>query len=145
MLGDTVDDAFLPFMKDAALGIKNYAQYAVNLQNPENQHFVKAYEAKYKEPPSMFAEQGYVGAKVIVMALNSVKGNTQNKQALLAALRTVKFSAPRGPFSFDANQNAVLPVYLRQVKKVNGTYENVVLGTIASDVDQNWSPAKMKK
>jgi branched-chain amino acid transport system substrate-binding protein len=144
VIGDTVDEVVLPSMKDAALGIKNYLHYSDMLNTPENQKFVKAYYAKYKDYPSIYAEQAYVGAKAIAMALNEIKGNIENKDAFLAAMRKVKFNAPRGPFSFDADQNAIIPVFIREVKKVDGRYANVVLETIPN-VDQNWSPDKMKK
>jgi branched-chain amino acid transport system substrate-binding protein len=144
VIGDTVDDAVLPSMKDAAVGIKSYHHYADTLDNPENQAFVKAYEAKYKAKPGIFSEQGYVGAKVIAMALEAVKGDIENTDAFLAAMRKVKFNAPRGPFSFDENQNVILPVYIRRVDNVGGKYQNTVLDSIP-DVDQDWSPAKMKK
>jgi branched-chain amino acid transport system substrate-binding protein len=144
VLGDTVDDAYLPSMRDAALGVKNYLQYTETSQSPENLKFVAQYKAKYKEAPGMWAEQGYVGAKAIVMALNAVHGDIENKKdAFLAALRKTNFIAPRGPFRFDADQNVIFPIYIRDVKKVEGRYENVVLETIP-DVDQYWSPDKLK-
>lgn len=144
VIGDTVDDAVLPSMKDAAVGVKSYHHYADTLENPENKAFVKAYEAKYKVKPGIFSEQGYVGAKVIATALEAVKGDIENTDAFLAALRNVQFNAPRGPFAFDANQNVILPVYIRQVDKVGGRYQNTVLDSIPA-VDQDWSPAKMKQ
>lgn len=142
-IGDTVDEVVLPSMKDAALGIKNYLHYADTLKTPENQKFVKEYYAKYKDYPSIYSEQGYIAARVITMALQAVKGNIENKDAFLAAMAKVKFNAPQGPFSFDANQNAIIPVYIRQVEKVNGRYENVVIDSIPN-VDQHWTPDKMK-
>jgi len=143
-LGDTVDDSYLPSLKDAALGIKNYCQYGDMLKTPENEKFVKEYMAKYKLHPSMYSEQGYIAAKVILLGLEAVKGNVENKEAFMAAMRNAKFTAPRGPFLFDASQNAIFPVYLREVEKVDGRYANVILGKIADNVDQNWSPSKMK-
>jgi branched-chain amino acid transport system substrate-binding protein len=145
LMGDTVDEVALPAMRDSALGAKNYLHYAHSLKNPENEKFVKAYLAKYKEYPGMFAEQGYVGAKVLVMALDAVKGNLENKEAFLAALRKVKFNAPRGVFRFDANQNVILPIYIGEVKKQDGRYTVVLTGETIPDVDQNWTPDKMKK
>ena len=144
VLGDTVDDTVLPAMKDAALGIMNYLHYADAVKTPENQKFVKAYLAKYKEYPGMFSEQGYVGAKAIGMALEAVKGDIENRAAFAAALEKVKFNAPRGPFYFDENHNVVFPIHIRKVVKEGGRYLHEVLDTIP-DVDQNWTPAKMKK
>lgn len=142
-IGDTLDDAFLPSMKDSAVGIKNYLHYADTIKSPENEKFVKAYTEKYKEPPGVFSEQGYVGAKAIVAAIEAVKGNVEDKEAFIAALRKVSFAAPRGPFSFDDNQNVIENVYIRRVDKVDGKYLNTILDTIPA-VDQNWTPAKMK-
>ncbi|MFC1833781.1 ABC transporter substrate-binding protein [Thermodesulfobacteriota bacterium] len=141
VIGDTVDDAFLPSMRNAALGVKNYTHYALTLDNPENKKFVEAYLKKYKEDPSMFSEQGYVGAKVIVDALSAINGKVEDKDAFLAAVKQAKFNAPRGPFKFDKNQNVVENIYIRRVEKVGGKLRNVVTDVI-KDVDQNWKPPK---
>ena len=83
-----------------------------------------------------------MGARVMIMALNAVKGNVENKETLLAALRKVKFDAPRGPFAFDRNQNVILTTYIGEVRKVDGRYATVVSDSIPN-VDQHWSPADM--
>jgi branched-chain amino acid transport system substrate-binding protein len=144
VIGDTVDEAFLPSMKDAALGIKSYLQYSDMIKSADNENFVKAFFDKHKEYPSIFAEQGYVGAKAIVLALKAVKGNMENKEPFMAALRKVTFAAPHGRFAFDANQSGIVPIYIREVRKVEGRYANVVLDMIP-DVDQNWTPDRLKK
>jgi branched-chain amino acid transport system substrate-binding protein len=142
--GDTVDDIYFPSMKDSALGAMNYLHYAHTVDTPENRAFVKAYEAKYKEKPWALAYGGYLGAAVIVKALDAVKGDVENRDAFLAALRKVKFNAPAGLFAFDENQNVIINVFIRKVEKAGSGFENKVLETIPN-VDQEWSPAKMKK
>jgi branched-chain amino acid transport system substrate-binding protein len=145
-IGDTVDDGFLASMGDNAAGIRNYQQYAVTLDNPENKKFVQAFYAKYKEYPTYFAETSYVAGKAILSALEAVKGDIENKKdAFLAALRKTEFAAPHGRFRFDSDQNVILPIYIREVRKVEGRYTNVVVETIADNVDQNWTAAKMKR
>jgi branched-chain amino acid transport system substrate-binding protein len=139
VIGDTVDDAFLPSMRGAALGAKSYLHYGVTVDTPENKKFVPAYFKKYKENPSIFSEQGYVGAKVIVEAINAVKGKVEDTDAFLAAVKKVSFKAPRGPFKFDANQNVIENVYIRVVEKVDGKLLSVVKDVIP-DVDQHWKP-----
>ena len=62
--------------------------------------------------PGMYSEQGYVGAKAIVEALNAMGGKAEDTEAFLAALRKVSFAAPRGPFKFDANRNVIENVYI---------------------------------
>jgi branched-chain amino acid transport system substrate-binding protein len=139
VIGDTVDDSFLPSIRDAALGVKSYIHYGVTIDNPENKKFVEAYRKKYKEDPSMFSEQGYVGARAIVEAVNAVKGKVEDTEPFLEALRKVAFAAPRGPFKFDANQNVIENVYIRKVDLVQGKPLNVVTDVVP-DVDQNWKP-----
>jgi len=144
VIGDTIDDSVLPSMKDAAIGVRSYHQYADSIKNPENEKFVKAYKAKYNVTPGTFSEQGYVGAKVIVAAIEAVNGKIEDKEAFLAAMRKVKFDVPRGPFSFDENQNVILPVYIRVVEKKGDAYGHVIQDMIPN-VDQNWKPTDMKK
>ena len=141
VIGDTVDDSFLPSMGDAALGVVNYLHYATTLDTPENKKFVAAYRKKYNEDPSLFSEQGYVGARVIVDAIKAVKGNVEDKEKFLEALRQVKFEAPRGPFRFDKFQNVIETVYIRKADKIGGKVQNVVTDKIP-DVDQFWTPKK---
>ena len=94
---------------------------------------------RYNENPSMFSEQRYVAAKVISIALKEIGGEVGNKEAFLAALRKVAFLAPRGPISFDENQNVVENVYIRKVFLVKGKMLNIVMDFVPK-VDQNWSP-----
>jgi branched-chain amino acid transport system substrate-binding protein len=139
--GGTVDEAILPSMKDAALGVDNYCHYAPTLDTAENKRFVKAYQQKFGEIPAQLADQGYVGAKAIVKALEAVKGKVENQDAFLKALRAVKFEAPRGNFRFDEHQNVVFNVYMRKVIKEDGKYLNQVVDTVY-DVGQYWTPPK---
>jgi len=141
VLGDTVDDSFLPAIGDAALGVANYLHYATTVETQENKKFVAAYRTKHNEDPSMFSEQGYVGARVIVEAIKAVEGKVENREKFLGALRQVQFEAPRGPFRFDKFQNVIEPVYIRKVEKIRGKLVNVVTDMIP-EVDQSWTPKK---
>ena len=139
--GGTVDEAILPSMKEAALGVDNYQHYAPSIDTAENRRFVKAFQQKFNEIPAQLADQGYVGAKVVVKAIEAVKGKVENKEAFLKALKSVQFEAPRGAFRFDDDQNVIFNVYIRRVAMENGRYFNQVIDTIP-DVDQYWMPKK---
>ena len=139
--GGTVDEAILPSMKEAALGVDNYQHYAPSLDTPENKRFVKVYQQKYNEIPAQLADQGYVGAKAIMKGIEAVNGKIENQEAFLKALKSVKFEAPRGSFRFDEHQNVIFNVYIRRVVKEDGRYFNQVIDTIP-DVDQYWMPKK---
>jgi len=141
VIGDTVDETFLPSQKDAALGIENYLHYAFTLDTTENKRFIKAYQKKYNYDPGQFSEQGYVGAKAIVRAIEAVKGKIEDREAFMKALKAVKFEAPRGPFKFDDNQNVIEDVYMRRVEKKGNQYLNIVFDKVP-DVGQFWMPKK---
>ena len=133
--------ANIPSQKDAAVGIEGYMHYWETLDTPENKAFVKAFKEKYDYMPGLLCQQGYVGGKVILKALEATNGNVENEEAFLQALRKVHFVAPQGDFRFDDYQNVIENVYIARVEKKNGEYMNVVIDTIPN-VGQFWEPPK---
>jgi branched-chain amino acid transport system substrate-binding protein len=93
--------------------------WALTLNNKENQDFVSKYSKKFAgRQADVFAVQGFDTARVIVDALNAVKGNTSNKDALMSAIATVSFKSPRGDFKFDpATNNVIQTIYVRKTVK----------------------------
>lgn len=135
--GDMVDESFLAFQGDTAIGVISALHYSTALNTPENKQFVQNYQAKYQEEPNMFAEQGYVAARVIVEALSSVKTRNLATNKLLSAIKKVEFVAPRGPFKFDyQTQNVIFTTYIRKTEKINGKLVNTVLETIPNVADR---------
>src|SRR5215217_5993535 len=55
----TVDEGTLPAQQDAALGFFGGANWAPNLDNPQNKAFVAAYEKEYNAVPGSYAFQPY--------------------------------------------------------------------------------------
>jgi len=139
--GFLVESDVLPAQGDAALGIKNTMHWAPTLDTPENKKFMEDFKKKTGKDANVFAVQGFDTARVIVEAVNAVQGNTQDKEKFLEALRAVKFKGPRGDFRFDPKtQNVIQHIYLREVKKVDGTLTNVViqdLGEVADPGDNS--------
>jgi branched-chain amino acid transport system substrate-binding protein len=111
--------------------------WAYTLDNKENKDFTSAYKNKYGKLADVFAMQGYDTARVIVEALNAMKGKTDDKQAFLKAIADVKFKSPRGDFRFDsATNNVVNPIYIRElVKDPSLGYVNRVKSTVAAVAD----------
>ena len=128
--GFLVEQDVLPAQGAAALGAYSTLHWALTLDNAENKKFVADYKTKFNATADVFAVQGYDTARVIVDALNAVKGDTSNKDNLLQAIRAVKFNSPRGPFVFDqTTQNVNQYIYYRQVQDTGGgALANVVLG-----------------
>jgi branched-chain amino acid transport system substrate-binding protein len=80
----------------------------------------------------------YSGADWIVRAINAVKGDVENKEKLMQALRAVEIpNSPRGPLKDDGYGNAVENIYIRRVEKVNNRYQNTVIDTYPM-VSQFW-------
>ena len=61
----TVDESTLPAQQDAALGFFGGANWAPNLDNPQNKEFVAAYEKEYNAVPGTYAFQAYDAALLI--------------------------------------------------------------------------------
>jgi branched-chain amino acid transport system substrate-binding protein len=128
----------LPAQGKAALGIITGHFYTPQLDSPVNKKFVSDFKAKFGgKTPDGFACQGYDTAEVIVRALKTVNGNTQDKDKLVAALAKVQFESPRGWFSFDPKtHNVIQPyIYVREVKEVAGGLDNVPIDRVANVAD----------
>ncbi|MBO8169868.1 MAG: ABC transporter substrate-binding protein [Thermoanaerobacteraceae bacterium] len=140
--GDLVDESALPHQGDAAIGIVSSHHYSAALDTPENRKFVTSYRAKYGEEPNMYADQGYVAARVIVEALEATGGDISDTEKFLSAIRNVRFTAPRGPFKFDPEtQNVIFDTYIQKTEKIHGKLVNTVIKTIPA-AENGWSQPK---
>src|SRR5215813_753839 len=85
----------LPF-KDAALGWYSTIHYTALVDTPENKRFLAAWEKRHQRVPFDNAADGYVGAKAIAEALKRVNGRIEDRDAFVAAMRTLEFDSPKG-------------------------------------------------
>jgi branched-chain amino acid transport system substrate-binding protein len=137
--GSTVDESFLPTLGDTALGLLNHQFWGRQLDNPANRKLKKAVRRMFKRPAANNHDLGYVNVKVVGEALKAINGKVEDQKAFLSALRRVKFNAPRGPFSFDEKQNAILTVYVRRVAKVGDGLDHVIIDSFPN-ISQSWRP-----
>jgi branched-chain amino acid transport system substrate-binding protein len=139
--GLLTDDLILKQEGEAAEGIITSAHYSTSLDTPANKAFVAAYEKRFKRSPTLYSEASYVGARVIHEALKVTKGNTSDTKAVQAAIRTVKFTAPRGNFRFDGMNSPIQDVYIFRVEKQGGRMVNKAIAKFP-DVSQfyTWEP-----
>jgi len=136
--GTTTDESVLPQMGDEALGIMTALHYSAALDNPANQKFARAFEAKAGKIPSYYAETCYTNARWIVEAVKAIGGRVEDREALLTALRRVELKDfPRGPVGIDRWGNPVQNIYIRRVEKVGGKLQNSVIATFPA-VSQFW-------
>ena len=123
----TVDESTLPAQQDAALGFFGGANWAPNLDNPQNKAFVAAYEKEYNAVPATYAFQSYDAALLIDSALKQTKGSTANKAALQAALKKADFKSLRGGFKFNTNHYPIQDFYLVKVaKRADGKFQTEI-------------------
>jgi branched-chain amino acid transport system substrate-binding protein len=124
----TVDESTLPAQQDAALGMYGGANWAPNLDNPQNKAFVDAYLKEYNAVPATYAFQAYDAAMLIDSAVSAVKGDLSNKDALRAALKKADFTSLRGGFKFNTNHYPIQDFYLVKVeKRADGKFETEIV------------------
>lgn len=130
----TVDESTLPAQKDAALGFYGAANWAPDLDNPQNKKFVAAYEKAYGKVPASYSFQAYDAAMLIDSALKQIHGSTADKDALRAALKKADFKSLRGKFKFNNNHYPIQDFYLVKVaKRADGKYETEIVQKVFSD------------
>jgi branched-chain amino acid transport system substrate-binding protein len=134
-----VDESFLQTLGSSALGVMNYQFWGRQLDNPENRKLKKAVRRMFNRKAANNHDLGYVNVKVVGEALKAINGKVEDQKAFLSALRKVKFDAPRGPFSFDEKQNAILTVYVRKVEKVGDGLDHAIIYKY-SNISQAWRP-----
>ena len=124
----TVDESTLPAQQDAAVGMFGGADWAPNLDNPQNKKFVAAYEAAYNSVPATYAFQAYDAAMLIDSAVKAVKGDLSNKDAVAAALKKADFVSLRGGFKFNTNGYPIQDFYLTKVaKRADGKFQTEIV------------------
>ncbi len=134
--GFLTEQDVLKEVKEQALGAITSLHWAVTLDNAENKAFVDAYQKEYNRLPDVFALQAWDGITAVDLALQSVKGDTSNKDALIAALENVKFKSPRGDFEFDKDtHNVIHDIYIREVKVQGGNVVNTIVDKVARVID----------
>jgi branched-chain amino acid transport system substrate-binding protein len=113
----TIDGVTLPAIGDAGLGAVETIQWTHDLDNEVNKRFVKDYVAKFGHTPSNFAEQAYNAPRLIAAAVKAVNGKVDDVEALMRAMRKVKFPAARGPYQYNVNGFPIQNFYKAEVIK----------------------------
>jgi len=130
----TVDEGTLPAQQDAALGFFGGANWAPNLDTPQNKAFVAAYEKEYGAVPGSYAFQAYDAAQLIDSAINAVHGNLADKDGLRAALKKADFKSLRGNFKFGNNHYPIQDFYLVKVaKRQDGKFQTEIAQKVFTD------------
>ena len=139
--GSLTEDDIVNQIGDAALGVITTHHYSAAHNSPENKAFVADFKkANGGMRPNLMAVQSYDGMHLIYEALKKTKGSTDG-DALIAAMKGLSWTSPRGPMSIDpATREVIQNIYIRKVERVNGELYNVEFETIPNFKD----PSKLK-
>ncbi len=116
---------------EAALGVRNTAQWSPDLDNEANVAFVEAFQADYGRLPSLYASQGFDTANLLLSAM--AKADVSDADAFRAALKEADFASTRGDFRFNTNHHPIQDIYVREVIEQNGVITNRVVGVALED------------
>ncbi len=135
----TADDAILSRFGDEAIGLITACPYSLDLPYEANRRFVAAFEKEYNTAPGFTALTLYTNGQIIEEGLKATGGKTDDKEALVKAMRALKFAeTARGPIHFDHLGNVVGNIYIRRIDKKNGKLVNTTIKTY-ENVSQFWT------
>lgn len=101
-----------------AVGTLGALNYYPSIDTPENNAFQEQFRAKHGRDASEFGVAAYDTARLIVSALKTTGGNTDDKAALVKAMHEVEFTGPRGPFRIDPKTNNVVQnIYVARIEE----------------------------
>ncbi|HEY5378087.1 MAG TPA: ABC transporter substrate-binding protein [Pseudolabrys sp.] len=133
------DDALLRAFGDEALGLYSSAPYTLDLNTDSNKRFIAAMQKDYSVDPGFYCAGLYVNGMVINAGLEKIGGKSDDKAALMAAMKSVSLTdTPRGPIKFDHLGNVIGDFYVRHLEKANGKYINKTVKTY-KNVSQFWT------
>lgn len=132
----TMTEDYLPLQTfgEKMLGIKSVALYTAGYDTPENKRFKELYFARYgkKKLTNDMCSLGYESMKFLCTALERIKGNVEDTEAVLKALHETKIKGLNSSsVSIDnVGNNAIRDFFIREVQKKDGVVQNVVLETL---------------
>lgn len=101
---------------EAAEGVLTTLHYADSLDTPQNNSFRSDYRQKFGKEADIYAVQGYDAGLLLAQSLDKVGGNTQDREAWIAAMEQTRIDSPRGEWGFSKAHNPVQNIYLREVR-----------------------------
>jgi branched-chain amino acid transport system substrate-binding protein len=133
------DDALLKSFGDEAVGVVSCSAYTSDLDTPSNKRLVEGMLRDHGNIPGIYAAGIYINGMVAEAALEKTGGKTEDRDALIKALRSVSLTdTPRGPFHFDHLGNVIGNFYIRRTERKDGKLVNTTIKTYPN-VSQFWT------
>jgi branched-chain amino acid transport system substrate-binding protein len=137
--GTAADDALLKSYGDEAVGMITCSAYTSDLDTPSNRRLVEGMVKDYGNIPGIYSAGLYINGMVAEAALEKTGGKTEDRDALIRALRAVSLTdTPRGPFTFDHLGNVVGNFYIRRTERKGDKLVNTTIKTYPK-VSQFWT------
>ncbi len=141
-----VDNATLPAIGEAAIGSVHTGHWNPNLDNPRNREFLRAYQAAYNAAPSMFAAQGYDGARAIAAAARSLAGKADDPAAYARAIRKNGLASVRGDLKYNVNGFPIQPYWkIEVIAGPGGKPEKRGVDIVLNRADSLWEKCPADK
>jgi branched-chain amino acid transport system substrate-binding protein len=133
------DEVFLREVGDTAAGVHSFTYWAEGRQSDTVQQFIKEYNDRYDEIPSLYAAGSYMMAQITAETLKQTNGKVDGSPFIDTARKLTFDDSLYGKVSFDDHNNLVGPVYATEVQKRDaGGYWNVPVKTYDA-VSQFWT------
>jgi branched-chain amino acid transport system substrate-binding protein len=133
--GDLTDDDELPGQGDVMLGVVTAHHYSAAHDSPTNKKYVEEFKKANNFRPNFISTGGWDGMHLIYEALKKTNGSTDG-DAMIAAMKGMKWESPRGPMSIDPEtRDVVHNIYMRKVEKVGGELYNIEFATFEAVKD----------
>lgn len=130
--GFSADEDVIQAVGEPMLGMVNTAQWAHDLDVPQNKAFVSAFKAEYKgRYPSVYAAQAYDVIMAMDAAVKQSGGKAGDRAAIVQALEKADYPSVRGPYTYGKNHYPIQAYYQRVVAKDgDGRITNKLVGKV---------------
>lgn len=133
------DDALLKSFGDEAIGIVSCSGYSADLDTPSNKRLVEGMVRDHGNIPGIYAAGLYLNGMVAEAALEKMGGKTEDREALIKAVRSVSLTdTPRGPLKFDHFGNVIGSFFIRRTERKGDKLVNTTIKTYPN-VSQFWT------
>jgi len=137
--GTAGDEALLKSYGDEAVGMISCSGYTGDLDTQSNKRLIDGMVKDYGNIPGLYSAGLYINGQVAEAALEKTGGKTDDREALIKALRSVSLTdTPRGPFTFDHLGNVVGTFYIRRTERKSGKLVNTTIKAYPK-VSQFWT------